>query len=480
MGLTVGIIGAGPGGYIAAIRAAQLGARVVVIEQEAVGGTCLNWGCIPTKTIKATAEAIEQLQRARELGIDLEGGFRPNLERIMARKNEVIQVLAAGIRNIFKSYGIEYLEGTARVLDPRKLQVFDQAGASRELAVDRVIIASGSKPQVFPAFPFDGRHILSSSDALVLKEIPESILIIGAGVIGCEFAFIFQALGSRVTVVEALPRVIGLPSIDEDCSKILQREMKKKKLALHLDKTVDRTEIKNDSVKVIIGPSPFLKEVKEKDKKFVEVEVQKVLVSIGRQSNADVLGLRELGLAMDDRGWIAANEKMETNIPGVYAIGDALGPGKIMLAHVASTEGIVAAENIMGHDRRMNYETVPSGIFTFPEVANVGLTEPQAREKGLEARSDSFPFRGLGKPQAMGEIVGQVKIVSDCRSGKVLGVHIIGPHATDLIAEGTLALQLGATVQDLARTIHAHPTLAEAVLEAAHQAVGAGLHGVRV
>jgi dihydrolipoamide dehydrogenase len=479
MGVTVGIIGAGPGGYIAAIRAAQLGARVVVIEQEAVGGTCLNWGCIPTKTIKATAEAIEQLHRARELGIDLEGGFRPNLERIMSRKNEVIQILAAGIRNIFKSYGIEYLEGTARVPDPRTLRVTGSAGDSRDLAVDRLIIASGSKPLVFPAFPFDGEHILSSNDALVLKEIPESILIVGAGVIGCEFAFIFQALGSRVTVVEALPRVIGLPSVDEDCSKILQREMKKKKIALYLDKTVEKTKIRGGSVKVTIGPSPLLKEVKEKDKMPVEVEVQKMLVSIGRQSNADGLGLKELGLEMDDRGWIAADEKLETNIPGIYAIGDALGPPKIMLAHVASSEGIVAAENIMGHDRKMNYETVPAGIFTFPEVANVGLTEPQAREKGREVRSDSFSFRGLGKPQAMGEIVGQVKIVSDSRSGQVLGVHIIGPHATDLIAEGTLAVQLGATVQDLSQTIHAHPTLAEAVLEAAHKAVGAGLHGLK-
>ena len=397
----------------------------------------------------------------------------------MARKNEVIQILAAGIRNIFKSYGIEYLEGTARVPDPRTLRVTGSAGDSRDLAVDRLILASGSKPLVFPAFPFDGEHILSSNDALVLKEIPESILIIGAGVIGCEFAFIFQALGSRVTVVEALPRVIGLPSIDEDCSKILQREMKKKKIALYLDKTVEKTEIQGGSVKVTIGPSPWLKEVKEKDKKPSEVEVQKVLVSIGRQSNADDLGLKELGLEADARGWIAANEKLETNIPGIYAIGDALGPSKIMLAHVASTEGIVAAENIMGRVRRMNYEVVPSGIFTFPEVANVGLTELQAREKGLEARSDSFPFRGLGKPQAMGEIVGQVKIVSDRKNGRVLGVHIAGPHATDLIAEGALAIQLGATVGDLAHTIHAHPTLAEAVMEAAHKALGSCLHGLK-
>jgi dihydrolipoamide dehydrogenase len=479
MSIRIGIIGAGPGGYLAALRAAQLGAKVLVVEQEAIGGTCLNWGCIPTKTIKATAEALEQLRRAKDLGIDLEGGFRPNLERIMARKNEVIGILAQGIRNLFKSHQIEYLEGTVTVKDPRKILVRGPNGPSHEVAVDRVILASGSRPMVFPAFPFDGTHILSSNDALTLKTIPESILIIGGGVIGCEFAFIFQALGSQVTVVETLPRVIGLPSVDEDCSTILQREMKKKKIRLYLDKTVEKTEIRNQRIKVTIGPSPFLSEIKEKDKLSIEVEVQQVLVSIGRQSNSEALGLKALGLELDSRGWIRANERLETNIPGIYAVGDALGPSKIMLAHVASTEGIVAAENIMGRNRTMNYEVVPSGIFTFPEVANVGLTEPQARERGLQVRADSFPFRALGKPQAMGEIVGQVKIVSERKSLRIVGVHIAGPHATDLIAEGTLAIQLGATVEDLAQTIHAHPTLAEAVMETAHKALGAGLHSLK-
>jgi dihydrolipoamide dehydrogenase len=476
MSTRIGIIGAGPGGYVAAIRAAQLGAEVFLFEQAEVGGTCLNWGCIPTKTLRTTAEAIEQFHRARELGIDLEGGLKPNLDRIMVRKNEVIQLLVQGIRKILGSYNIQPVSGQAFLADPRVIKVRDNQGGEQEFPVDKMILASGSRPMVFPAFPFDGLHILSSNDALTLKTIPESILIIGGGVIGCEFAFIFQALGSQVTVVEALPRVIGLPSVDEDCSSVLQREMKKKKIKLYLDKTVEKTEIRNSSVKVTIGPSPFLMEVREKDNKLFEVEVQKVLVSIGRQSNTEDLGLRKLGLQVDAKGWIAANERLETNIPGIYAVGDALGPSKIMLAHVASTEGIVAAENIMDRNRTMNYEVVPAGIFTFPEIANVGLTEPQARERGLEVRADSFPFRALGKPQALGEIVGQVKIVSELKSGKILGVHIAGPHATDLIAEGTLAIQLGATLEDLARTIHAHPTLAEAIMEAAHKASGAGLH----
>ena len=392
MSIRIGIIGAGPGGYVAAIRAAQLGAEVLLFEREEVGGTCLNWGCIPTKTLRTTAEAIEQFHRAKELGIDLEGGFKPNLDRIMARKDEVIRLLVQGIRKILTSYKIQTLTGQAFPTDPRLVKVRDNQGVEQEFPVDKLILASGSRPMPFPAFPFDGTQILSSNDALILKTIPESILIIGGGVIGCEFAFIFQALGSQVTVVEALPRVIGLPSVDEDCSTILERELKKKKIKLYLGKTVEKTEVRNGSVKVTIGPSPFLPELKEKDKQPFEVEVQKVLVSIGRQSNTEDLGLRELGLEVDAQGWIAANERLETNISGIYAIGDALGPSKIMLAHVASTEGIVAAENILGRNRAMNYEVVPSGIFTFPEIANVGLTEAQAAARGLEVRADRFPF----------------------------------------------------------------------------------------
>jgi len=255
--------------------------------------------------------------------------------------------------------------------------------------------------------------------------------------------------------------------------------MKKRKIKVILDKTIEKTEIQNRRVHVTIGPSPFLKEVKEKDRTPLEMEVEKVLVSIGRESNAEGLGLEGLGVELDSTNWIKADQRMETNIPGIYAIGDALGPSKIMLAHAASTEGIIAAENIMGHNRTMNYEAVPSAIFTFPEVANVGLTEPQARERGYEVRADSFQFRALGKPQASGEIVGQVKIVSDSPTGKILGVHIVGPHATDLIAEGTLAIRLGATVEDLAHTIHAHPTLSEALMETAHKAVGSPLHSLK-
>ncbi len=476
MSMRIGVIGAGPGGYIAAIRAAQLGAQVVVVEQEAIGGCCLNWGCIPTKTLKATADTLDKIHKAQELGIDLEGTVRPNMERIMARKNEVISIMAEGIHKIFESHSIRFITGDAEIRDPKTLRVTSSGKDPEDIGVDKIIVAAGSRPLDIPAFPFDGRAILSSSHALLLTKVPESILIVGGGVIGCEFASIFEALGSKVTVVEALPRLVGIPSVDEDCSALILRELKKQKVKVLLDKTVVSTEILDRSVKVTIGPSPFLKEVKEKDKKPQVVEAEKVLVSVGRQSNSKALGLERLGIAMDARGWVVANERMETNIPGVYAIGDILGPSKIMLAHVASTEGIVAAENAFGNSRRMNYDVVPSAIFTSPEMANVGLTEIQAKERGHDPRGDTFLFRALGKSQAIGEIVGQVKMVSDAKTKKILGVHIVGPHATDLISEGTLAIQLGATVEDLAHTIHAHPTLAEIFAETSHKAMDACLH----
>jgi len=476
MSKSIVVIGAGPGGYVAAIRCAQLGAQVTLVEQEALGGTCLNWGCIPTKTLKATAEILDRFHRAQELGVLLDGAFRPDWERITARKEEVVTLLAQGVRKILEGYKIRLMRGTATLADPKKVLVRNEKEDPVSLETEGIILATGSGPSEIPAFPYDGTFILSSNDALALKEIPKSLLIVGGGVIGCEFAFLFRLFGSQVTVVEALPRVLGLPSLDEDCSTIIQREMKKRKIQVLTDKTVEKVAIVDGRVKAFLGPSPFLKEVREKDQKVVEVEAEKVLVCIGRRSRTDLLGLDRLGVETGPGGWIQVNDKMETNLPGLYAVGDVLGPARPMLAHVASAEGIVAAENLMGLRRTMSYEAVPSAVFTFPEVGCVGLTEAQARERGFRVRADRFPFRALGKPQAMGEIVGQVKILSEEGSGRVLGVHIVGPQATDLIAEGTLALRLGATVEDLARTIHAHPTLSEAVMETAHLATGAPIH----
>jgi len=341
---------------------------------------------------------------------------------------------------------------------------------------DRLILALGSEQADIPAFPFDGQRIISTNDALCLQEVPESILILGGGVIGCEFAFILSALGAQVTVVEALSRMLPLPWVDEDSSKVLEREMKKRKITLMLNQTISGVDIDGEKCRAVVGPYSDEQEPEHKAKTIV-VEIDKVLICVGRKPAAEGIGLEQLGIKRDESGWIVAGERMETSAAGVYAIGDILGPSKIMLAHVASREGIIAAENAMGGHKIMNYEVVPGAAFTMPEVANVGLTEAGAKDRGYHIRSDSVLFRNLGKPHVIGEIAGHAKIVSESDSGRVLGVHMVGPHASDLIAEAALGMQLGCTVQDIAETIHAHPTLAEVLFEASLKGLDRSLHG---
>jgi len=473
----IAILGAGPGGYVAAVRAAQQGAEVTVIEQDEVGGTCLNRGCIPSKVMKTTAEMLEQFQRASEFGLAVNGPVVPDIERLMARKQKVVQDQVRGILKLLDHHKVRCLKGTGRIVSPDHIQVKSEGNGTEDVPWDRLILALGSEPLAIPGFPFDGERIISSNDALNFTEIPESILIVGGGVIGCEFAFILASLGSQVTVVEAMDRLLPLPSVDGDCSKVLQREMKKRKIRFMVNHTVESVDESEGKVRVMIGPSPFAKELEEKGLKPLAVDVDKVLVSVGRLPNTTGVGLEKIGVKTDQRGWIIANDRMETDVAHVYAIGDVLGPEKIMLAHVASAEGFVAAVNAMGGNHTMDYNAVPGGIFTMPEVADVGLTEIQAREGGYNVRADTVLFRALGKAQVIGEIAGQAKIVSDAETGRILGVHLIGPHATDLIAEGTLAVQTGCGVKDLAKTIHAHPTLSEVMGEAAFRATDMPLHG---
>jgi dihydrolipoamide dehydrogenase len=471
------VIGAGPGGYVAAIRAAQLGAEVTLIERENVGGTCLNWGCIPSKIMKTTADLLEDFKQAPALGVRLSGNAVPDMVTLNLRKKTIIQSQAQGIHKLIKQNRIDYIKGAARISGKGRLTVSSAEEKAKNISWDRLIIATGSSPFSPDAFPFDHRRIISSSDALMLQEVPESILILGGGVIGCEFASIFAAFGARVTLVEGLSRLLPLPGIDESCSKVLQREMKKRKIKILLKHTATAADIDSETVRITLGPSRFDKTVQNKMGEPQTIEVEKMLVCIGRQPNTDDMGLEQLGISRDHGGWLIVDDGMATNVEGVFAVGDVLGPPKIMLAHVASTEGIIAAENAMGMSRKMDYRVVPSTIFTQPEVANVGLSEIQAREQGGAVRSDSILFRALGKAQVMGKIAGETKIVSSEKDGKIIGVHIIGPHAADLIAEGALAMQQGATVSDLAGTIHAHPTLAEAMLEGAHKALGHPIHG---
>ena len=471
------IIGAGPGGYVAAIRAAQLGAEVTLIEQDNVGGTCLNWGCVPSKVMRTSAEILEKFHRAQEFGINVTEKAYPDMQRLMARKEQVIRDHIKGIFKLLKHHKVSYLKGYAYIEGANSIKVKLPDNTIHEVPWDRLILAVGSQPLNITSFPFDGKKIISSNEALCLSEIPESLAIVGGGVIGCEFAFIFSALGSHVIVVEALSRLLPLPSVDENCSKVLQREMKKRKIKFIGNQTVERVEDKEGKCHVTIGPSPFDTIQKERGLTPQKVEVEKVLVCIGRKPNTANIGLEKLGVKTDENGWIIADERLQTSIPEVYAIGDVLGPAKIMLAHVASKEGLIAAENAMGRNRTMNYNLVPGAIFTMPEVANVGLTEAQAKKQGLNVRADTVLFRNVAKAQVIGEIAGEVKIVSDTETGRILGVHMIGPHATDLIGEGTLAIQMGCTVKELAETIHAHPTLAEIMVEASYKALGKALHG---
>ncbi len=470
MATKITIIGAGPGGYAAAIRAAQLGAEVTVIEEENMGGTCLNHGCIPSKIMKKTAETLNNFKRAGEFGVTVDGTFAPDMELLMTRKNGVIRNLAKGMSANLDNNKICFLKGRGYIKGPKLAGAHLAEGGSVDVPFDKLILATGTKPLDMPICQFDHHSIISSDDALNLLLVPDSMLIVGGGVIGCEFAFIFSSLGSKVTIVEAMTRVLPLESVDEESSKIIQREMKKRKIDSITMCTVTDVEQNSNKVCVSMGPSSFAKGPKAGNIKPKTVEVEKVLVCIGRKPSPLGMDLEEYGIKTDQKGWIIVDSHMKTGNPDIFAVGDILGPSKIMLAHVASFEGQVAAENAMGKPKEMLYDVVSGAIFTMPEVAGVGLTEAQAKDRGLNVRSDKVLFRTLGKAHVIGEIAGQAKIISDRENGKIMGVHIVGEHATDLIAEGTLALQTGCTVNDLSQTIHAHPTLSEVMMEASFKA----------
>jgi dihydrolipoamide dehydrogenase len=460
MPIQLTIIGSGPGGYVAAIRAAQKGAQVTVVEEAEVGGACLNWGCIPTKTIIASAEALQHMQNAADFGVESAGAVSYNLEKIRERKNKVVSTQVKGIRGLFKSWGVAVIEGRGSLLSPDVVRVVQKDGKTMDVKSDRVIIATGSRPAAIPGIAFDNEQVISSNEAVQLKKIPKSLLIIGAGVIGSEFAFIYRTFGAEVTMVELLPRAISTE--DEEMADILEREFKKSKIKLMTNVKVERVEQGADGMM-----TASLSNGKQ-------VTTEMILVSIGRSMNSGGLGLKELGIGMGKRGEIIVNEKMETNVPGIYAIGDVT--GKFMLAHVASRQGLVAVENALDGNEIMDYRVVPAGIFTMPEIGSVGLREKQAIEQGIKYRVGRFPYRALGKAHAMAEIVGMVKVVADEATDKVLGVHICGAHATDMVHEGALAIAMGATSKQLGNMIHAHPTLSEAMMEAAEDVHQMAIH----
>ena len=395
-----------------------------------------------------------------DFGIEAPGEVGYNLAKIRERKDKVVSIQVKGIRGLFKSWGVSLIEGRGSLLSPDVVRVVQKDGTTMDVKSDKVIIATGSRPAKLPGFPFDGESVITSDDAVLLKNIPQSLLIVGAGVIGSEFAFIYRTFGADVTMVEMMPHAISTE--DEEMSELLERELKKAKIKLMANVKVEKVEKGGDGM------------MTARLSNGQEIRTEMILVSIGRSLNSENLGLDDVGVSKGKRGEIVVNESMETSVPGVYAIGDVT--GKIMLAHVASHQGLVAVENALGGNEMMDYAVVPSCIFTMPEIGSVGLREKAAAEKGIKYRVGRFQYRALGKAHAMGEITGMMKILADEATDKVLGVHICGAHATDLIHEGALAITMGATAKQLGHMIHAHPTLAEGVMEAAEDVHKTAIH----
>jgi dihydrolipoamide dehydrogenase len=456
------VIGSGPGGYVAAIRAAQLGLRVGVVEKDSkLGGTCLHRGCIPTKALLQTAGLLDKARRSSDYGVDT-GEVRLDLEGARSFKTRVVDKNAKGIEYLFKKNGIQSFHGRGRLVGRHEVEVTGESG-SQTLWGKHVLIATGSRPREISVARTDGRRIVNSDQLLELPEVPDSLVVLGAGAVGVEFASIFASFGSQVTLVEMLPRL--LPLEDEEISKELERSFRKRKIKSLTGTQLTGVEHSEEGLQV---------QVQREGKKPQDLAAQMLLVAIGRAPVTENLGLSELGIDLD-RGFVETNEFMQASVPHIYAIGDVVDTP--WLAHVASAEGILAVEHLAGEAARpLNYDLVPAVTYCDPEVASVGLSEAQARERGFDVACGKFPFLALAKAAIGGQTDGFVKIVRETRYDELLGVHIIGPHATDLIAEACVALQIESTTEELFRTIHAHPTLSEAVAEAAHAAVGHAIH----
>ncbi|HSQ33959.1 MAG TPA: dihydrolipoyl dehydrogenase [Peptostreptococcaceae bacterium] len=457
--MKVAVIGGGPGGYVAAIKAAMLGADVTVIEKKKVGGTCLNVGCIPTKALLASSSLLMGIREAKDFGIKIEGDITPDFGAIMSRKDKIVNQLVKGIEFLFEKKGVKLINGFGKLVNKNTIEVTKEDGTIEIIEADKIILATGSVPVIPPIFPYDGSKVITSDEALYLEELPKSLLIIGGGVIGCEFGQFFRSLGTEVTIVEMFDQI--LPFEDKDVAKQLQRQFKKDKIKVLTDTKIENCE-KIDN-KIVASLSNGKK-----------IEAEMALVSVGRKPFLDKLGVEDLGIETE-KGKIVVNEKMETSVEGIYAIGDIV--NSPFLAHVASKEGMIAAENATGKDKSVNYTSIPRCVYTEPEVAAVGVTEKQLQLDGIEYNIGQFDFRGLGKAQAIGQFQGFIKILAD-KEDRIIGASIVGPHATDLLTELSLAVHLGLTVEQVGDVIHAHPTLSEGIMEALHDVHGECVHSV--
>ncbi len=470
------VIGSGPGGYVAAIRAAQLGAKTVCIEREASewGGTCLNWGCIPTKTMIASVERLNHVKHADKMGVVITGEISFDFDKMMERKGKVVSTLRGGVSALLKSNHVRSIVGTAKLLDAHTIEVTLPDGGTETVRAKNIVIATGSVPALPPipglerassdARGESSNGIWTSDEAVSAKACPQRLVIIGAGIVGMEFSFTYRSLGAEVTVIEFAPEVI--PTIDREIAAELRKSLTKQGVKIHVDSRVTKVERTGNGNTVTF----------ENAKGVQTVEADAVLVATGRRANSAGLNLEGVGVAIGRRG-VEVDEYNRTSVPNIYAIGDVT--GKLMLAHVGSHMGIVAVENAMGHSVKMDFRAVPGPIYTVPEVATVGLSEEEAREKGYDVMTGRFPFRPLGRAMALNEQEGMVKVIAERKYGELLGVAIIGPYATELIHEAVMAIKLEATLDELITMIHAHPTLSEAMGEAALDVRGEAIHKLK-
>ncbi|MDP6337278.1 MAG: dihydrolipoyl dehydrogenase [Verrucomicrobiota bacterium] len=456
------VIGAGPGGYTAAIKATQLGMKTAIVEKgKNLGGTCLNVGCIPSKALLSSSELFHEAQHGfKSHGIKAEG-VTMDVAAMMKRKDGVVRKMARGIDYLMNKNGIEHVSGFGRIVNAGEVEVTG-GEATRTLKTKRILIATGSSVSGLPFLEFDGETVLSSDHAIALGQAPESMIVIGGGAIGLELGSVWARLGTKVTVVEFLTRIAAI--FDEDITQALQKLLQKQGLKFHLGTGLESAEKTKTGIKLTAA----------KGDKSLELEAEKVLVAVGRKPNTDGLGATEAGVELDERGRIRTDAEWQTNVPGIYAIGDVIaGP---MLAHKAEQEAVAAVERMAGKAGRVNYDTIPWVIYTAPEVAAVGLTEAEAKEKGHEVSVGAFPFQANGRAVAGAHADGLAKVIADKATDRVLGAQILSANASELIAEAVLLMEFDGSAEDLARTIHAHPTMSEGLREAAHMAMGEPLH----
>ena len=456
------VIGAGPGGYVAAIRLAQLGKKTALVERESLGGVCLNWGCIPSKALISAANLVEDVRGAAERGV-LVDAPRVDVARLRAFKDAVVKKLVGGVGQLEKGNGVEVIKGTARFVGPGAVEVTSAAGTQR-LEAGAFIVATGSRPIEIPGFAFDGKDVWSAREAVDLPEVPRRLVVVGGGVIGLELGTVYAKLGAQVTFLEALPQILS--GIDPEAVRLVQKGLRQREATVHVNAKARGWERRGAELVVRA----------EVDGKPLEVACDRILVAVGMRPNSEGLGLAEVGVKIGPRGFVEVDEQCRSSVPTIFAIGDLTGPP--LLAHKASKEGEISAEVVGGRKSARDWVSMPGAIFTDPEVAAVGLTEEQARAAGHEPVTGKFAFAALGRAIAMDHTEGFVKVVGDKASKLLLGVTICGPEASDLIAEAALALEMGAYLEDVALTVHAHPTLPEAFMEACKAALGEAIHAL--